>query len=215
MPARLAPLWPAPRGPRPSTTLIATCCQLAADYKKQSARTGFMGAPHYFGQSKDAPTREKNHKERKRCRDAGFCRFQTPVSNAAAMPVSVGETRAGGASGDPVMAGSSGRAPGGVGHGHDRTAGSSEALACGGGASIAAGSAADQTPSSSYRPSGSAGSVCRTYPAGCWLQPLQRRPLKRPLAPCCLPWLRTRSTTRSKPWPSCRPSRRGSATTHF
>ena len=67
------PAAPVARAAGTSNTLLATCCQLAADYKKQSAGTGFTGPPHYFGQNKDAPTREKNQAELKRRRDAGFC----------------------------------------------------------------------------------------------------------------------------------------------
>ena len=106
------PAAPVASSARTSTTLLATCCQLAADYKKQSAGTGFTGPPHYFGQNKDAPTRtlEKNQAQLKRRRDAGFyfkCRmtdvqevpFLDPLHGVLASPLAdpatVGRTRRG------------------------------------------------------------------------------------------------------------------------
>ena len=67
------PAAPVARSAGTSDTLLATCCQLAADYKEQSAGTGFTGPPQYFGQNKDAPNRGENLAELKRRRDAGFC----------------------------------------------------------------------------------------------------------------------------------------------
>ena len=79
------PAAPVARAAGTSNPLLATCSQLTADYKKQSAGTGFTGPPHYFGQNKDASTREKNQAELKRRREAGFC-FKCRMTDVQEVP---------------------------------------------------------------------------------------------------------------------------------
>ena len=72
-----------------SNTLLATCCQLAADYKKQSAGTGFTGPRTTSGRTR---TRRPGRNTRRSL-------------NAAAMPAGPGEALAGGGGGASISPG--------------------------------------------------------------------------------------------------------------
>jgi len=68
-----------------SDEYVARCCRLTAEHTVQSAGTGFVGPPHYFGDNKDDARKAKNQAELKRRRAAGYC-FKCRVSDVKDLP---------------------------------------------------------------------------------------------------------------------------------
>lgn len=64
---------------------VARCSRLTAEHAAQSAGTGFVGPPHYFGDNKDDDRRARNQAELKRRRTAGLC-FKCRVTDVKDLP---------------------------------------------------------------------------------------------------------------------------------
>jgi hypothetical protein len=64
---------------------IAKCCRVSTEHAAQSAGTGFVGPPHYFGDNEDNERRHKNQAELKRRRAAGYC-FKCRMSDVKDVP---------------------------------------------------------------------------------------------------------------------------------
>jgi hypothetical protein len=64
---------------------VARCSRLTADYTAQSAGTGFVGPPHYFGDNKDDDRRARNQAELRRRRAANLC-FKCRVADVKDIP---------------------------------------------------------------------------------------------------------------------------------
>ncbi len=58
---------------------------MTAEHTAQSAGTGFVGPPHYFGDNKDDDWRARNQAELKRRRTAGLC-FKCRVTDVKDIP---------------------------------------------------------------------------------------------------------------------------------
>ena len=84
-PPAVSPLPP----PSPSCGIpadyVARCSRLTADYTAQSAGTGFVGPPHYFGDNKDDDRRARNQAELRRRRAANLC-FKCRVADVKDIP---------------------------------------------------------------------------------------------------------------------------------